>query len=189
MELQLRFKMSKIISRIWADLTRDRRITNRPSLWTSTHFSRKVCAVEFGVIFSSLHRFVWKFPLLANRVRAMSSMCSHVIRVTWDGVTSSLNTVQTMLVPWMEVLSLLDWWSLVTWETVEEKCWHACIRLMVTAYACWMCEPTLSVCRERCWGLHWCTPISDHVRSEGSLLFYNDRNKKKYLLFFFCICF
>lgn len=33
MEIQLMFKMSKIIfSRIWADLTQDRRITNRPSL-------------------------------------------------------------------------------------------------------------------------------------------------------------
>lgn len=147
-------------------------------LWTSTHFSHKVCAVEFGVIFSSLHRFVWKFPLLANRVRVVSSTCSRVSRVTRDGITSSLNAAQNLLVPWTEAVSLLGWWSLVTWEAVEEECWHACMQLMVAAYACWMCEPTLSVCRELCWGLQWCTPISDHVHSEGSLLFYyNDRNK------------
>lgn len=38
----------------------------------STHFSCKVCTVEFGVILSSLHWIVWKFPLLANKVIIMS---------------------------------------------------------------------------------------------------------------------
>lgn len=31
-----------------------------------THFPRKVCTVEFGVVFFSLHWLVWKFPLLPN---------------------------------------------------------------------------------------------------------------------------
>lgn len=31
-----------------------------------THFPRKICTVEFGVVLAGLHRFVWKFPLLPN---------------------------------------------------------------------------------------------------------------------------
>lgn len=33
---------------------------------SDTHFPRKVCTVEFGVVLSSLHWYVWKFPLLPN---------------------------------------------------------------------------------------------------------------------------
>lgn len=31
-----------------------------------THFPRKVCTVEFGVVLAGLHRFVWQFPLLSK---------------------------------------------------------------------------------------------------------------------------
>lgn len=34
-----------------------------------THFPRKVCTVEFGIILSSLYRSVWKFPFLPKEGR------------------------------------------------------------------------------------------------------------------------
>lgn len=57
----------------------------------STHFSRKVCTVEFGVILSSLHRFVWKFPLLANRATSMSEKGSCDDAAIWDDITRRTN--------------------------------------------------------------------------------------------------
>lgn len=57
----------------------------------STHFSRKVCTVEFGVILSSLHRFVWKFPLLANRATTTSEKESRDNTAMWDDVTLRTN--------------------------------------------------------------------------------------------------
>lgn len=158
-------------SRRWKQTASD---LGQAVLGTTTHFPLKVSTVEFGVILSCLHRFVWKFPLLANRVRVMSQTGWGLVTATRDDVTGWRHSA--------DAARTLDGGSVSFGLVISGNLRNSRGRMLAPLHSAeghrWMCEPTLSVRRELCWGLRWCTLISVHGHSEGSLLFnYNGRKK------------
>lgn len=91
-----------------------------------THFPRKLCTVEFGVVLLGLHRFVRKFPFLTKQGSETSFSWTKSTNVffflTTETHTATISADITYrggrggdgILPWKEVLSPLGFWARVT---------------------------------------------------------------------------